>query len=427
MIAPTLLTLGLSIGALADQNPNADVQVQIGAQLGITHDSIAQLLNKMEQQSQTDDGMEHADYKKKSIQTRAKVQTALDAFEGYLRTELFPEVKSDLAGYNEIYQSQAYGVTEKADLLENKEKQLRTLFSDASMRYTAAVYKTMAALGPDANEFLQIFDRTLNQVGQYSSCQNGTNQFCAEFSHALWNPNQYGINLFNYYDEGKDWYQKQVLPGLLKQCFSRSCISMSASDEIILFTVALDSFGKSIFFKTLDGKSFELRSFSNYDLNRQVVLPTNSSASFLSSGSSEYVILLSRMDSYPDYVHALPFDISSTQLESAQNTFEQTQLNQLIKQRETKFTALRGTLTSASDWNEHSLDPVDAICSVGKGTEFACKQGLGCPTTNEYQDLLNIVQNNSDFRKHNKSGWKNAVSVLQDLSQGINNTYTCSK
>src|SRR5271170_4010229 len=110
------LIMSFSMVAHADQTPG-DIQSQIGAQLGITHDSITQILNKMDQQSQTEDGMAHADYKKKAVQERVKISAALSKFESYLKDSLFPELRSDLVNYNVVYTSNQYSDAEKAALL----------------------------------------------------------------------------------------------------------------------------------------------------------------------------------------------------------------------------------------------------------------------------------------------------------------------
>jgi len=279
----------------ADQTPS-DAQSQIGAQLGITHDSITQLLDKMDQQSQTNDGMAHADYKKKVVQENAKIKTALSVFESYLRDSLFPELRSDLVNYNSIYSSNQYSEAQKTILLSNMSQQLNSLFSDASGRYNDAVFKVLSTLGPDPKEFI-------TQAGD-----------CATHSHGC-SGNHVGevsdrISLKNY---GKDFYESNILPSLEDQCFSRSCISLTAADEIVFLSLASDSIGAPITFQTLDGHEFIVQGASLYP-------------DVLASGKSQQDPMLTTLmfvmggtAFLPTKVQQLPFDINEAELSKAEH------------------------------------------------------------------------------------------------------------
>ena len=383
----SFMILGFTGLTFAQQNPNlnADIQVQIGAQLGITHDSITQLLNKLDQQNQTDDGMEHADYKVKSIQTRAKVQKALSAFEDYLRSDLFPELKSYLAEYNKIYLSHDYGDAEKSDLLKKKEVQLNALFWDASTRYSSAVYKTMAALGPDANLFFVIYLTYLKENYDSQDRYRSRQEIATQYE-------TYEVN----------WFRDLILPTLLDQCYSRSCISMSASDEIILFTVSSDSFIKPIIFKTLDEKAFSLVSFQNYPNDRSY---STSDSPFISRAGDEYTALIGRQDLFPNYVHTLPFNLKESELAGAQAALNaeiakenQQQLNDLLAFRAKAMS----TLMNEIDTNYAYDQTIDEVCAIGKGTPFSCQNGLGCPTSDEYQKKLEAIKNDSELKRTSK-------------------------
>jgi hypothetical protein len=295
------LLIAISCGSVfADQAPT-DVQAQIGAQLGITHDSITQLLNKMDQQNQTNDGMAHADYKKKAVQERAKVQAALSSFESYLRDSLFPELRSDLVGYNSVYSSTQYSDAQKTMLLGNMEKQLDALFADASIRYSDAVFNVMAALGPSYKDYI---------IAVSEGAEN-----CAKSS---WNTTPCGKAYNNYLlnegllkNEGKDFYEHSVLPSLTDQCSSRSCVSMTATDEIVLVTLAESSFGPSIAFKTLDGKTFDI---NFYAFSKPVMEKISIT---METVLSNYITEISRTDALPSQIQALPFDINDAQLGGA--------------------------------------------------------------------------------------------------------------
>jgi hypothetical protein len=402
-----LMTVG---AALADQTPT-DAQAQIGAQLGITHDSITQLLSKMDQQSQTNDGMAHADYKIKAVQEHAKVQAALNEFESYLRDNLFPEVRSDLVTYNAIYTSDAYSDAEKKTLLANMEKQLDALFSNASDRYTAAVYKVLSAMGPDFKSFLAQFSSHATDSGYTQTILDRT-----------------------YGDFSPKFYQDSVLPVLADECYSRSCISLSSADLIILFTVASDSFGKAIAFQTLDGKTFNLNPYtdvSNNSVTDGNMFQTNTVGTFLPMVSNYYVQTLSRTDLYTSYIQGLPFDISADQIGAAQLAQQQAAaaaqkalLDGLLSQREQ---AIDGIIKNLGGSDVMELDElkfnVTKICSIGQGTQFACQQGLGCPTSDDFQKMLAAVNQNNGLSKNYK---KEIRPVLTDDAK-TGGGFSCSK
>ena len=399
------MALALTSLALADQTPS-DAQSQIGAQLGITHDSITQLLNKMEQQSQTDDGMAHADYKIKAQKEHAAVQAALGKFESYLRDGLFPEIRSDLASYNSIYTSNAYSDAQKLVLLTNMQSQMKSLFANASVRYTAAVYEVMASLGPSLEDMISY-----------------TNQ--GAFS--------YGDALSNYYsaqDGGINFYQNEIFPSLLDGCASRSCLSLSASDQIVLVTLTDQSFGSPIVFQTLDGQSFNLVAYV-------IGSPSNV---IIKNEISTYIQLVGRTDIFPDYVAGMPFDVSADQLQaelaaiaatvSAEEAAQKKKvLDDLLAQRAGYLNGLIADISPTARSCSNGSDLVrgiNNICAVGKNTPFACQQGLGCPTLSEFQTMLSIVSQSKSMKKDCKDDWKELMAVLPDDAK-TGGTYSCSK
>jgi hypothetical protein len=398
--------------AFADQTPT-DAQAQIGAQLGITHDSITQLLSKMDQQSQTSDGMAHADYKIKAIQEHAKVQAALDQFESYLRDNLFPEVRSDLVTYNSIYTSNEYSDAQKQSLLANMEKQLNSLFSNASDRYTAAVYKVLAAMGPDFQSFAASLQERAEQSGYIKTrLDEDFNSFASTF------------------------YANSVLPTLQDGCYSRSCISLSSADQIILFTVASDSFGKPITFKTLDGKAFFLTPFTNIS-DRDVSQADYNSTSvgtFLSVVSSYYVETLSSTDQFPQYIQDMPFDIAADQIAAAQQAEQQAAaaaqraiLDGLLAKRTQAIADLTRHLSVEVNWTSEDVKgSITGICSIGQGSNFVCQQGLGCPSSEDFQKMFTGADQNTSWKKNAKDTWK---SVRNDLTEDAKSGggFSCSK
>jgi len=347
--------------AFADQTPQ-DAQSQIGAQLGITHDSITQLLNKMDQQSQTNDGMVHADYKIKAQQEHAAVQAALSKFETYLRDSLFPEIRSDLASYNSIYVSGAYTDDQKKGLLANMQGQLNSLFSNASTRYSDAVYEVMASLGPSFKEMLAIEDTS-------------------------------GYGFFSGPDDA--FYRNRVLPALLNGCYSRSCISLSASDQVILITLTDQSFGNDISFQTLDGNLFTLKAYVSQPIWR----------SKISDEIADYLKIVGATNLFPADVAQLPFDITDAQLSQL------TQPSQLVATRKAALAQLLSQLSDATLDNNLVGAAVSSICEIGRGVENACKLGLGCPTSDEFQQMIDAESKNVSMKTKEAV----AVNIKKDL------------
>jgi len=393
-----LMTAGM---AIADQTPG-DAQTQIGAQLGVTHDAITQLLSKMEQQSQTDDGMAHADYKIKAQKEHAVVQTALEKFESYLRDSLFPEIRSDLASYNSIYTSNAYSDAQKQVLLGNMQSQMKSLFANASVRYTAAVYEVMASLGPSLESMI------------------------SETNQGAFN---YGDALSNYYtSNGVGFYHTNIFPSLLDGCATRSCLSLSASDQIVLVTLTDQSFGSPIVFQTLDGQSFSLNAYVIASASNVVI----------KNEISTYVQLVGRTDIFPDFVASMPFDVSADQVQAGLAAVKATiaaeeaarqkkAFNDLLSQRTNLINNLISDIARTDEcYNTTYYDgSIRNICRVGSDSPFACQQGLGCPTSSEFQTFLTTLTTNK-LSKSCKRDWKGFADVISDDAK-TGGIYSCSK
>jgi hypothetical protein len=302
VIPATLIALSAisaSVLAQADDQPQtaADSQAQIGATLSATGDSIQQLLDKMSAQKPHDD-FQHADYLAKSAANQAKVQAAFNNFKQVLATSILPKLESYMADYNSIATSTNYSDTQKTVLLSGIHTQLSNLVPALQNQYQQELLKLYSSAG-------------VTLISSASDWVSNTYASCGETKdHQILFPDQTNEDTF-LFDRTAD-FQSLVFPALADGCLSQSCISLSAVDQMLLYSLIKDEFERTLNFKFADGTAITLSA------NTENVQSCNDSNfngwSALVDTAVDYI---GRADFYPASVAQLPFDATTADVQAA--------------------------------------------------------------------------------------------------------------
>jgi len=285
-----LVALSGSLSALADDQPQTavDSQAQIGATLNATGDSIQQILDKMSAQK-PHDSFQHADYLAKSARNQAKVQAALNNFKNVLATDILPKLESYMADYNSIATSTSYSDAQKNSLLLGLKNQINGLVPGLQTQYQTELLKLYSSAGmtliASSKSLFLTWTVACNQDG---SCQA------------------------NYRDDSNSpqtVFADDIFPALADGCLSQSCISLSAVDQMLLYSLIQDDFERTLSFKLADGTGINLRS---NEVDNQGYIQ----ATAWSTLTQEAIQLIGRADLYPSTVSQLPFDATSADLKN---------------------------------------------------------------------------------------------------------------
>jgi hypothetical protein len=279
--------------AFADDQPQTavDSQAQVGATLNATADSIQQILDKMSAQK-PHDSFQHADYLAKSARNQGNVQSALNNFKNVLATDILPKLESYMADYNSIATSTSYSDAQKSSLLLGLKNQINGLVPGLQAQYQMELLKLYSAAGMN----LIASTKSLFLTWTVACLQDGNSQV-------------------QYRDDSNSpqtVFADDIFPALADDCLSQSCISLSAVDQMLLYSLIQDDFERTLTYKLADGTEIDLRS-------NQVPDGTSGctdQAHAWSALTQEAIKLIGRAELYPASVAQLPFDATAGDLKN---------------------------------------------------------------------------------------------------------------
>jgi hypothetical protein len=293
----TLSLLGLaavtaSLSAVGDDQPQTavDSQAQIGATLNATGDSIQQILDKMSAQK-PHDTFQHADYLAKSARNQAKVQAALNNFKNVLATDILPKLESYMADYDSIATSTSYSDAQKNSLLIGLKNQINGLIPALQAQYQAELLKLYSSAG-------------MNLIVSSKS-------LFLSWTVSCYSDHAYQAHFRDDSNSDRTVFAEDIFPALADGCLSQSCVSLSAVDQMLLYSLIEDDFEHTLSFKLADGTRIEL--YSNGIAGAQGCAPPQQGWKDL---TQEGIDLIGRADFYPVSVSQLPFDATSADIKN---------------------------------------------------------------------------------------------------------------
>ena len=128
----------LLIGTGAFAQAPSDVPQEINAQMGVTHDEIEHILEKLNS-STLPPGTDAGDYVRSSGAFRDKVAKAVETFENSLKNDILPKAAPFISRYDALYNTPTYGAVQKEILLKQQYELLQSLMKDLSAQYQASL------------------------------------------------------------------------------------------------------------------------------------------------------------------------------------------------------------------------------------------------------------------------------------------------
>ena len=369
MTLALLSALSLPATGWTDDRSAASTQAQIGATLEVTQASINQTLDKL-RNNLAKDSYVHADYLAKRNQQEAKFQKAMDGFEKVLKEEILPKLEFYMASYDNIYLSSQRDTTKNATL-EGQRGQLDREIPPLSAQYQLEIRKLYEAGGVEL-----ISAAVPTRFSRPECYDNG------------WSLTNGGSNI-------NALFGSYVFPALIDGCASQSCISLSATDQMLFYELVKEDFDHSLPFKLADGNPVQLWANSGvnvYGDNGGYCQEKRENTSWAYT-IQESIDLFGRADFYPDYVNQLPMDVKDSDLAAALSHARALQDPKLVKKaaeeaRRNKYAKLKDVLSKVQSDNDGGFYP-----NVVQGplTEFCAAEPVPCLSDSEASDLKNAV------------------------------------
>jgi hypothetical protein len=364
-----LMSLSLPAWAQEQKKPEAVTEgiVQIGAQLGTTANAIEQMLERLKNQANASvPGFHNADFRRKTLETQKKVREASLRFKEKLASDIFPEIGAHLRMYEQIYK-ETQNDPERENRLNPLRSQIESLMARLSERYQQELFKLYEAIG------IRMLAKTAYGGTARASCgyEDGRTPACNTFV-------------------------SRVLAAIASGCASRSCLALSAAEQITFFAAIESSFDNNVNFVLADGKPVVLAGITN---TRNA---WSEQVGFVKS-------MIGSASEFPQAVNELSFDVPESQVDEllAKTREQLTATFQAIRSENLRIMAKVYT-------EENRLHVAENICLIGQGFVAPETGGFGCMNPEELDMVVQMVRSaRRDNRDYHESQVRTAAARAQ--------------
>ncbi len=240
-----LITLGISHLALAGDPQQDSPELQMGATLSMTRDSINQLISDIERRINEKASSGSVDYLGRAKLFANTISRRAAVFEYTLanpKDGILPKLQIQMTRYNQIYASTQHTTEIKNAMLIAQQNVLNSIARNLSVEYQTALRRLMSSMGIPIEEILRV-NFVTRDIGKH-----------------YWKP-QYDCLRTRDCRVGSPEHATLPQPSyhyLRQHCYTKSCMTESISDEAIHLSSIFSHFYRLLSFTLADGSSVSI-------------------------------------------------------------------------------------------------------------------------------------------------------------------------